>query len=227
MARRMKIHDPWEYDLAATLCLMGCLSLPEEVFEKGYCGEKLSPDEAAMFRAHPERTARLLLKIPRLEVVAGIIRGQLKASPDQPVPEQAKLGADILHVALEFDRKLYLGGSAGAALTQLRVLGRVERRILDELEGYSPPEMAYEVKRLRIRDLRVGMILENSITGHDTSMLILKKGTVLNDTWIERLKNYAVTQGVREPLDIRVPSVLGMDNQQEFDSPAFSKKGVN
>jgi DNA-binding response OmpR family regulator len=224
MARRMKIHDPWKYDLASTLCLMGCLALPEDVFEKGYCGEELSPEANDMFRAHPERTAKLLLKIPRLEAVANIIHGQLKSGPDQPGMEEARLDADMLRVALDFDRRLYLGGSAGAALAQLRVSGRFERRILDALEGYSPAETTYEVKRLRIRDLRAGMVLENNVTGHDGSMLILKKGTILNDTWIERLKNYSTTQGVREPLDIRVPSVPGRDQQREMGSPALSKR---
>jgi DNA-binding response OmpR family regulator len=225
MARRMKIHDPWEYDLAATLCLMGCLALPEEVFERGYCGEELSrEEEEAMFRAHPERTARLLLKIPRLEAVAGMIQGQLKSDSDPRVMEQARLGVDMLRVALEFDRRLYLGGAPGTALAQIRIVGRVEPRILDALDGYFPPETAYEVKRLRIRDLRTGMVLENDITGRDGGMLILKKGTILNDTWIERLKNYSTTQGVREPLDIRVPAVFGRDQQPEPSSPAFSKR---
>ena len=76
ITKRMGIKDPWQYELAATLCLVGCIALPDEVFERAYCGQDLSPDEDRMFRAHPERAARLLSNIPRLEVVAEIIRGQ-------------------------------------------------------------------------------------------------------------------------------------------------------
>jgi hypothetical protein len=50
----MEISDSWQYELAATLCLVGCIALPEEVFEKGYSGQDLSPDEKRMFHAHPE-----------------------------------------------------------------------------------------------------------------------------------------------------------------------------
>src|SRR5580704_6530485 len=70
ITQRLEIKDPWQYEIAATLCLVGCIALPDEVFERAYCGQELSPEEDQMFRAHPERGARLLADIPRLEVVA-------------------------------------------------------------------------------------------------------------------------------------------------------------
>jgi len=60
----MKCDDSWQYEIAATICLVGCIALPDEVFEKGYRGEALSPDEDRMFRAHPQTAARLLSNIP-------------------------------------------------------------------------------------------------------------------------------------------------------------------
>ena len=50
---RLGIEDRWEYDLAATLCLIGCISLPVEVFERAYAGETVSAEEEQMFRDHP------------------------------------------------------------------------------------------------------------------------------------------------------------------------------
>ena len=102
--------DSWQYELAATLCLVGCIALPEEVFEKAYCGQTLSPDEERMFRAHPERAARLLSNIPRLEAVAEIIRGQQKPGR-----------SPMLHLALELDRRIYRGATSGSALAELVV----------------------------------------------------------------------------------------------------------
>jgi CheY-like chemotaxis protein len=57
ITQRLRLEDAWQYDLAAVLCLTGCVALPEEIFERGYCGEDLSPDDDAMFRARPERAA--------------------------------------------------------------------------------------------------------------------------------------------------------------------------
>jgi DNA-binding response OmpR family regulator len=40
VTKRMEIVNFWQYELAARLCLLGCLSLPDEVFEKAYGGQR-------------------------------------------------------------------------------------------------------------------------------------------------------------------------------------------
>ena len=50
------------------------------------------------------------------------------------------------------------------------------------------------------------MILEVDVSTKDGEMLICKKETILSDLWIERLRNFAITRGVHEPLDVRVLS---------------------
>ena len=50
ITHRMGVSEPWQYDLAATLCLIGCVTLPEEVFKRGYAGEINSAEDEAMFR---------------------------------------------------------------------------------------------------------------------------------------------------------------------------------
>ena len=94
IATRVPTRDPWQCELAATLCLVGCIALPDEVFERGYAGQDLSPDEAQMFRAHPERAARLLSGIPRLEVVAEIIRNQQSSEKDLAAMTTSEFGRE-------------------------------------------------------------------------------------------------------------------------------------
>jgi response regulator RpfG family c-di-GMP phosphodiesterase len=108
ITRKTEVSDSWQYELAATLCLVGCLALPDEVFEKGYRGQTLSAVEDRMFRDHPQTAADLLAKIPRLEVVAGIIRGQ--QTPETAGIGKAEQGVQILQLALELDRRIYRGG---------------------------------------------------------------------------------------------------------------------
>jgi hypothetical protein len=185
--------ESWQCELAATLCLVGCIALPEEVFEKGYCGQDLSPDEGRMFRAHPERAAQLLSKIPRLEAVADMIRRQLEP------------GATILHLALEFDRRIYCGAAPCSALSDLRLSGLFDDRMLDALEGYAPTQLDFEVRQIPIRLLHAGMVIERDISTSEGNLLILKKGTVLNDLWIERLENFANAHSVPELVSARIP----------------------
>ncbi len=191
--RMVRRKDSWQWELAARLCLVGCIALPEEVFEKGYCGQKLSPHEDRMFRAHPERAARLLSNIPRLEIVADIVRGQQKPGPT------------VLHLALELDRRIYRGAAPGAALSELRLLRRFDDRMLDALGGYAPTQVEFELRQIPIRMLRAGMVIEKDVSTTDGNLLILKKGTVLNDLWIERLENFARVRGAQEFVSVRVP----------------------
>jgi response regulator RpfG family c-di-GMP phosphodiesterase len=193
VTKRVEIKDAWQFELAAALCLVGCIVLPDDVLEKAYCGQDLSPDEDRMFRAHPERAAHLFSNIPRLEPVAEIIRGQ-----QHP-------GATVLHLALELDRKIYCGVACSAALQELRLSGRFETPMLDALKSYSPPHDDFDLRRLSVRDLRAGMILEVDIFDKDRNVLILKEGTILKDMWIERLENFVKGRGAKELIGVRIP----------------------
>jgi hypothetical protein len=198
ITKRMgKREDSWQCELAAMLCLVGCIALPDDVFERGYVGQTLSPEEDRMFQAHPESAARLLSNIPRLEAVADIIRGQLKP------------GAGVLHLALELDRRIYCGATRGSALSEMRLLGRYDGRMLDALEGYSPAQVEFGSRRLPIRRLRAGMVIEDDVFTADGNLLILKRGTVLNDIWIERLENFAKTRGVPDFVSARIAGIAG------------------
>jgi DNA-binding response OmpR family regulator len=204
ITKRIRVKDPWKHDLAATLCLVGCIALPDDVFERAYTCQELSPDEHRMFQAHPQTAARLLSKIPRLEVVAEIVRRQQEPDTEPFVIEEARPGAHILHLAMEMDRKIYRGLGSNSALAELRVSHRFDDRLLDALDTYSPAPTEFEMRRLRSRDLRTGMILEKDFLGNG-NMLILKKGTILTETWIERLENFAKARDSQELIHVRVP----------------------
>jgi DNA-binding response OmpR family regulator len=205
ITRRMETRNSWQYELAAKLCLLGCLLLPEEVFEKGYGGQPLSPEEDQMYRAHPESAARLLSNIPRLEAVAEMIRRQQRPEEEPSASAEARIGSQMLHLALQLDRRIYRGADFSSALDHVKLSGRFDSLMLAALDSYSPPRADYEVRRLPIRDLRAAMILEEDVSSTDGNFLLFKKGTVLTETWIERLRNFAKTQGTQELACVRIP----------------------
>jgi DNA-binding response OmpR family regulator len=215
MTKQMVVADPWQYELAATLCLVGCMALPEEVFEKAYSGGELTPDEDRMFRAHPESAAHLLSNIPRLEVVAEIIRRQHKPESEPSGKGQVSQGAYMLHLALELDQKVYRGVALHSALAQLRMSDRFDPRLLDALKDYSPKQAEFEVQRLPIRKLHTGMVLNEDILSQDGNLIILREGTVLTRTWIERLGNFETVRGVQETASVRIPRLLALGKAAE------------
>ncbi len=211
ITQRIELPDPWQYELAATLCLLGCVALPEEVFERGYFGKNLSPEEARMFQAHPQRAARLVSNIPRLEIVAEMIRWHHTPSANISACEPASLGARMLHVAVELDRRLYRGAAAGSVLAELEASGRFDVPLLRALSGYAPAHLDYEVRKLPLSEIQEGMVLEADVLSKDGKLLILKEGTVLTETWVERLQNFARTRGLPDSIEVRIPTLAFAD----------------
>jgi len=205
IAKRTGMADAWQYELAATLCLIGCIMLPEDIAERAWYGESLTAEEERIFRGHPEGASRLLSNIPRLEIVAEMIRGQLDPETEA-VPEGARHGARLLHLALELDRRVQKGASPRDALSEIRLTRRFEPSMLSALESYAPVQPEFELRRLPIYELRAHMVLEKDVRTRDHNLVILKAGTTLSETWIERLDNFARTGRVEEFAEVRVPT---------------------
>jgi CheY-like chemotaxis protein len=206
IGQRVAAAELWQYDLAATLSLIGCVTLPEEAFQHGYAGEQASPEEETMFRSHPETGARLLANIPRLQPTAEIIRLQLTPDANPEAAEQVRMGARMLHLAVELDRRIYRGLAFRAAFQDLKSIpGRFDAEMLLSLAQYSPTSAEFHRQMLPLRQLFAGMVMDEDVIGENTGAVIFRKDTVLNETWIERLKNFARSQGIREPLRVCVP----------------------
>jgi CheY-like chemotaxis protein len=215
ISKQIAIADPWQYELAATLCLVGCMSLPEEVFAKAYSGQNLSPDEDQMFRAHPESAAQLLSNIPRLELVAELIRRQQHPEMESSLSDPLRQGASMLHLALELDQRVYRGIGFRSALAELRMSDRFDSRLLDALKDYFPAPTEFDVQRLPIRQLLPGMVLNEDVVSKDGNLTILKEGTVLTRTWIERLGNFERVRGLQETASVRIPRPTVVEKGRE------------
>jgi hypothetical protein len=158
-----------------------------------------------MFRGHPDTAARQLLNIPRLEAVAEMIRHQQAPEGNPPVSEPIRAGSRMLHLALELDRRVSRGASFRSALEHLKMSpAQFDGRMLDALANYSPPPAEFELRLVPIRELRAGMVLEKDVLSSSGNLLILKEGTVLTETWIERLGNFAKVRGVAPVVHVRI-----------------------
>jgi DNA-binding response OmpR family regulator len=208
MASRMKLDEPWQYELAAIMCLIGCVAIPAEAFERAYGRVPKGSDEE-MFRAHPENGARLLAKIPRLDVVSEMIRRQPTAGGESLPEDAPDLGACILRIAVELDRRMFGGLTFRAALAQLKAIPRgFPRELMEALEDCCPPLAAFELRKLQVHDLRVSMITEEDIVTTDGTFMILRKGSVLNATTVEKIMNFDKTRGICQPIRVQVPQAV-------------------
>jgi response regulator RpfG family c-di-GMP phosphodiesterase len=209
---RMAISEAWQYELAATLSLIGCITLPDEAFEKAYGRQDLSEAEDRMFRAHPGSGARLLSNIPRLEDVAEMIRGQQMGQSTGPVGLAAQLGARMLAIAVELDRRMFRGMAFTAALQELRTMpDRFDPAMLETLGDYETPKVASELEEVWVHELRVSMILAEDVLTKDGKMTIVRKGASLTNTLIDRIGNFRKVRGVQEPIRVRLLQKSSVD----------------
>lgn len=211
MATRLNLRHVWEFELAAMLCQLGCITVPPQVLDKVAAHEKLSPEEQAVFLAHPAVAERLLENIPRLETVARMIRNQSSAPPVQERAEALfengdviATGTAILRTALEFDRLATAGKPRHEALAQMRQSGRFHPRLLDMLESAEFHSVPRTVLRLRVNELNNTMIANQDICATN-GVLLLAKGEELTMPMIEKLRGFAKTVGIPQPLSVLVP----------------------
>jgi len=215
MAAQLRLPDPWQYELAAILCLIGCITVPSDAFEHAYVGDKASAEELQMYRAHPDVAFRLLSQIPRLEDVAEMIRLQQVETSNWGKSAIGEQGSRMLKTAQELDRRTLRGIPFQTACDQLRAApAKYPSALLDSLKGYSPLRVHFEVKRLPAPQLLPGMILETDVVTADGSLTVISKGTTLTVTLVERVQNFARTRGVREPIQVRAPQVSYADDLQ-------------
>lgn len=213
IADRLKLRSVWEFELAAMLCQLGYITVPQQVLDKVAAHQRLSPDEQAVFSSHPAVAERLLENIPRLETVARMIRNQ--DSPPR-LEERTKalfehgdvvdLGTAILRTALEFDRLGTAGKTRRAALDEMRMAGWFNSRLLEALETAEIGAVEHRALLLRVHELNTTMVANQDICTN-TGILLLPKGEGLTMPMIERLRGFARTVGIPQPVSVLLPDL--------------------
>lgn len=211
IAARLEIPDPWQYELAAMLSPLGCITVPPETLGRAYAGQELTSSELEMLRAHPVVARDLLAQVPRLELVAEMVRGQ-GASPQARVTTSPTtrvgrilLGASLLRLGLAVDRIVIRGESVKSAVANLRrSKAGHPAELLDALEDYCISERGEAVRAVRVSELQTFMVLDEDVRSKNGTVVV-PKGRQVDRMLVERLKNFAAGVGLVEPFRVRFP----------------------
>jgi ActR/RegA family two-component response regulator len=188
----LKLSDAWQYETAALLSQIGCVSIPNDILDRILTDGSLPPEQVAMVERHPQIAHDLIKKIPRLQTVAEIVRHQragLVTSGE--VDGVVVMGARILCAALGFEELIARGAVPQQALRALHAEGRkFERRILDALASAEVFTESTDVRLVSLSQLQVGMILQEDVR-NCKGMLLVTPGHELSEGSLQRLRNYA------------------------------------
>ena len=210
LANYMGISDTWQLETAALLSHVGFVTIPEETLQKIYNKAELTGEEMQLFEMHPFIASDLIKNIPRMESVAEIIAYQEKLfdgsgiPPNHPGGDAIPLGARILKVALDYDSLQISGKAPKDAYSELTSRnGSYDPKVLKALEMALGIEVKYEIKSVRIGELRGGMIFAEDVTSLEGRLLVAK-GQEVTPALFERLKNFSRIAPVNEPIKVLV-----------------------
>lgn len=210
IALKLQLPNLWKFQISALLSQIGCITLPGDTINKVYDGVTLDDFEQEMFDGHPEAAAQLLTKIPRFETIARIIAEQhqpyreFEVLPDDPKEKTVIVGAQILHVAIDYDKLVFLGHSHDEACAELQKRkAEYNPQILVALKELDVGKMEKVVKRVDVLSLQTGMIVNQDVLANN-GILIAAKGQEVSFAVIERMRNFSNSIGVSEPFEVIV-----------------------
>jgi len=208
IAISMKLGNPWQYEVAAMMSQLGCVTLAPETIDAVYKGERLMPKEQAQYDAHPSVAYDLLSKIPRLEPIAWMIEYQDRPAPesDHSQTPDVRMGAKILRVILAYERLIHTGKSRTEAA---HLLGRQNTDFSPEffqnLVALDPNAEDGEILRSRIDELAPGMIIQQEVRAQDGTLLV-SKGQEVTPTVISKLKNFHARRAIASSVAVSMPA---------------------
>ncbi len=204
----------WQLELAALLAPIGYVTIPGTVTAKVRAGQALTDTEADVLACVPQFGSRLLANIPRLEPVAQIVLYQNKHFDGSGFPADAcahdaiPIGARILKVLNDLVDLEAKGMTKVRALQEMQQrFGWYDPRVLDaafvRFDAYLPkPSSAPRAAQaVTVHELRPGQTFSSNVYTID-GVLIVKTGTIVTPMLVERLRNFARLQGLREPLEV-------------------------
>jgi CheY-like chemotaxis protein len=203
MCEAMNLPAKWQYEIAAMLSQIGCVTVPPQVLEKVTAHKPLSAEEEKIFAAHSMVAHNLLVKIPRLATVAKIIAAQRSHSVFQQAGgTNLAMGIQMLSAALDFDEHLEAGKSVTAALEAVRRRD-YDPACLRALEALETPSAARGLHHLKVAELRPGMVT-NADVRSATGILLLAKGFEITESALVCLQSFVSTVGVIEPISVTI-----------------------
>ncbi len=206
----MQLGNPWQYEVAAMMSQLGCVTLPPETINAVYDGEKLTSSEQTQYDAHPRVAYDLLSKIPRLEPIAWMIEHQ-----NQPVPEAVagdsqtsdiRRGAEILRLTLAYEELIRKGASRTDAVHALSRQNKdFSPGFFEALVTLDPNAEECEIRKCRIEDLVPGMIIQQEVRTPD-AVLLVSKGQEVTPPLALKLKNFHGRRAISGEVSISMPT---------------------
>ena len=215
MAEKLKLPDPWQFEVAAMLSQVGCVTVPPHILEKSHSGAPLDPIEQKVLSSQSRVAHDLLIKIPRLENVAQMIEHAGIAWTDhKTTTDTVKTGAHLLKIAMDLDEQVMRGNSLDSVISEMHRNREYNPAFVVALRELQVAEARNEILLLPLCELKPRMIINGAIYSKN-GLLLLAKGQEISESAIARLESFASLFGIAEPISVIVPESGQLNNMPE------------
>lgn len=201
----------WQWDAAATLSQLGCVTLEPELIRKSFAREPLTPEERARFDTHPSQAMHLLQDIPKLEGVAWMVEHQMTPITSQRPPvmdpkeaEEVILGAQVLRLAVTFDDLRTGTFDHDGALQRLKSK-QFDPHLVDRLMDYQPEAGPLMPRLVATHKLLLGMILDQDLRSNK-GVLLIPKGQEITPALRLKIENFARAAVIEKDVRVLAPA---------------------
>jgi response regulator RpfG family c-di-GMP phosphodiesterase len=211
LANQLGLRDVWRYEVAAMLSQVGCVAFDAETVEAIYAGIALPDAERERFKMHPSIAFELLSRIPRLELVAGMIARQQDHQPAKEhsnpatVIDPVTLGANLLKIAVDFDQFQLQGLTARLALEKLMARpAEYYSAAVKALETLSTDAIPFVTEEISIRELCTGMILDENLRS-PAGLLLVARNQKISYPLLVRVRSLYQKASIPARIKVKVP----------------------
>ena len=211
IAEAMGLDHTWQFESAALLSQLGCVTLPAELVRRQSTGQPLAAEEQAEFSTHAKVGADLLSTIPRMEDVAQYIRYQGKNFDGTGFPEdnvkgeEIPLGARLLKVVIDFDAAESSGLSAGdAAQRLLQSPSKYDPAVIAALEKSVAQSSGLKTATVAINELTDSMVIAADVLTFD-NVLLIAKGQETTLSTRRHLQSYKANGQIGDSVNVLLP----------------------
>ncbi len=211
IAHSLGLREAWRYEVAAMLSQIGCVALDTDTVEAVYAGTELPAAEIMRFKMHPSIAFELLHEIPRLQMVAAMIVGQLQSSVRKTLrrtgaPLKAEeLGGHLLRIAVDYDQLVFHGMPANEALNILK--SKPEEyysAAVATLETLPVTNAAMVTQEMSVRELTTGMILDEDVRAPNGTLMVARDQKISYPLLV-RIRNLYQKSPMLQNVKVKVP----------------------
>jgi len=217
MAGVLRLANAWQYEAAALLSHLGCAGMSQEMLERAFSRQPLSPAERAQVERLPLVSAALIAHVDRLKAVAEMIARQRETVEAKvfaggvPQVDPVVLGSQLLKVATAFDDELAAGRTAQDAIRYLRRNpAKYPPPLVEALLGMPIAESTEIVEEVTAAELSTLMVLDQPLVAA-TGLILAPAGLGVTPALVHLARSYAATVGIVEPIRVRRRTLRRLD----------------